>query len=163
MSITAVVIFVAGTIAAIKVAIGSTLHHGIDKADLVRVTVNTIFDRFAIDPNRGLTRSEFNRHLDQIVQGLRAQAATDGKLSWFAEKARKKILDLSTSGITRFADSAFKESERVSLQTFRDDAADSVNRKISAAIKGGMATACSVIMVVATVVTLGFSFLLRIL
>ena len=161
--ITAVVVFAAGTIAAIKLAIGSTLLHGVEKADLVRVTVNAILECFVIDPNLGLTRSEFDRQLGQVVQGLRAQAATDGKLSWVAEKARNRILNLSTLGIARFADSAFKEHERVSLQTFRDTAADSVNRKISAAIQSGVVTACSAILVVAVVVTLGFSFLLRIL
>lgn len=159
--ITAIVLFVVGIVAAIKFAIGSTLHHGIVKADVVRVTVNAIFDRFGVDPNLGLTRTEFNRRLGEAVNGLRAQPATGGKMSWVTEKVRNKILNLSESGISRYADSAFQQSEKISLQTFRDSAADRINSRISTAIRGGTAIQCSALLIVAAAAMLGLAFAIR--
>ena len=160
--ITATAILIAGTIAAIKFAIGSTLYHGMVTSDLVRVTVNTIFERFGVDQNIGLTRREFDSHLSQAIQKLRGGPSSDGKLSWIAERVRSKILNLSGAGIARIADNTFSESERVSLQTFRDTAADRINTNISTTIKRGVVTYCSTIMGVVASLTLGFSLLLRV-
>ena len=160
VSISAIVLFVMGIIIAIKLTIGLTIHQGIVKADLVRVTVNAILNRFSVEPNLGLTKLEFNNYLDQALQEQLEKSATDGKLSWIVDKIQKKVTELSGLGITRFADAAFKESESVSIQTFSDSAVDSVNSKIST-IKRGVITECSIIIIAASAIMLGIALLIR--
>lgn len=161
--ITAIAILIAGTLAAIHFAIGSTLQHGIVKADLVRVTVNAIFDRFGIDQNIGISRREFDNHLSEAVEKLSGGMSAEGKLSWVAERVRIKILTLSTARIVRIADNTFRESERVSLQTFRDNAADRINTHISTTIKRGVIAYCSTIIAVGTCVAFGISLMIRLM
>jgi RNase P/RNase MRP subunit POP5 len=161
--ITATAILIAGTMGAIHFAIGSTLQHGIVKSDLVRVTVNAIFVRFGIDQNIGITRREFDNHLSEAVEKLRGGTSAEEKLSWIVERVRIKILNLSAASIVRIADNTFRESERVSLQTFRDGAADRINTHISTTIKRGVIAYCSTIIAVGTCVAFGISLMIRLM